>query len=129
MDEARALEVIRPLSEGIDPGTGEILPDAHLMQKPDVIRALHDAMAALEMSRERKQRQRNLPGKAGASWSATEDEQLGAGFDGGVPVAELAKTHERTRSAIHARLVKLGKLDPAGMPERAQEQWRHGIPV
>ncbi|MBA3562965.1 MAG: hypothetical protein H0W33_02940 [Gammaproteobacteria bacterium] len=118
MDEARALEVIRPLSEGIDPGTGEVLPDAHIIQKPDVIRALHDAVAALEMSRERKRRQHDLPGKAGAPWSETEDEQLGAGFDGGASVAELAKMHERTRSAIHSRLVKLGKLDAAGTPAR-----------
>ena len=44
-------------------------------------------------------------------------------FDGGVPVAEIAQQHGRSRAAINLRLVKLGKIDAesAGVRERARK--------
>ncbi|MGH8497069.1 MAG: hypothetical protein ACREVN_13135 [Gammaproteobacteria bacterium] len=110
MDAAHAIEIIRPLSEGVDPGTGELLPEGHVVQKPDVIRALRDTLGVLEAEVERQHRKRNQPAKAGMPWSTSEDEQLANAFDGGTSLADLAKAHERTRLAIHARLVKLGRL-------------------
>ena len=40
MDEGRAREILRTVANGIDPVTGEILPDESPCEKPMVIRAL-----------------------------------------------------------------------------------------
>ena len=50
------------------------------------------------------------PANAGKPWEHTEDDQLKAEFDNGLPIKELAQKHQRTLLAIEARLIKLGKL-------------------
>ena len=40
---------------------------------------------------------------------------VAAGFDAGRTTAELAKLHDRSRAAIEARLLKLGKIDVSAL--------------
>jgi len=115
MDNERALEIISTLASGVDPFTGEVYDPGNVLQNPDTVRALFLAVRALEgTSRRRKGKARNpdLPAHAGSPWSEEEDRRLAAAFDSGLTEKQLAESHERTRGAIQARLVKLGKLEP-----------------
>ena len=54
MDVQRAKELLMVLADGIDPLTGEVLPDDHVCNKGEIVRALHCAVE--ELSRRRKKR-------------------------------------------------------------------------
>ena len=76
---------------------------------PQIIRALFQAIYALQVLRQREKRLAAMPEKAGVSWTAEEDERLVAQAEAGVPIDQLARAHQRTARSIHARLAKLGK--------------------
>ncbi len=114
MDAEKALEILKPLAEGIDPFTGEILPPESLYQNPEVIRALFAATTALQKQMERNRRQTNLPKNAGKPWSEEEDKELAELFDSGKSIEELSVLHQRTRGAIQSRLLKMGRLNLLG---------------
>lgn len=52
MDVQRAKELLTVLADGVDPLTGEVLPDDHVCNKGEIVRALHCAVE--ELSRRRK---------------------------------------------------------------------------
>ena len=52
MDVHRAKELLTVLADGVDPLTGEVLPDNHVCNKGEIVRALHCAVE--ELSRRRK---------------------------------------------------------------------------
>ena len=111
MTPAEAKQIIEVLAGGVDPATGEVLPDDSPLSSPHVIRALFVAAKALELMAAKSVRPAAAaPGNAGKSWTDDEDQRLVAAFDAGTPVAALARTHERTTGAINSRLVKLGRL-------------------
>jgi hypothetical protein len=110
MEINKALEIIKVLSEGVDPYTGEVFPPDSPYQHPDIVRALFKAVSALEYLREKNKRQKTLPEHAGKPWSAEEDNLLINRFDKGISIKELSKVHKRTEGAIKSRLVKLGKI-------------------
>ena len=57
------------------------------------------------------------PENAGKPWNDEEDMLLANAFEAGKRIPELAREHRRTRAAIQARLVRLGKIEPtADMP-------------
>ena len=85
MNAMQAQEILQMLLNGIDPVTGEIFPDDHVCNEPDVIRALHYAIAAL--GKECIQNQQNDNGKsdkarnpsaenAGKPWLPEDDAEL-----------------------------------------------------
>lgn len=127
MDAMRAREILRMLLNGIDPDTGEIFPDEHVCNEPDVIRALHHAIEAL--GRERNQPQQNDDGKAeksrkpltenaGKPWTSEDDGNLIEMYEDGISITEIAAHYKRTRGAIRSRLVKLGiEEDKDRIPE------------
>jgi hypothetical protein len=115
MEITKTLEIIKALSQGVDPHTGEIYPPDSPYQHPDTIRALFEAINALEKMRERSKKQESLPENAGKAWSIEEDNLLIERFDKGVPVKELSGDHKRTEGAIKSKLLKLGKISPADM--------------
>ncbi len=104
------MHIIQALANGGDPVTGEIFADASPYNHPKIIRALFQTLQALEQLHEREQRQKNVPGKAGEPWLDQEDGELIKGFDAGTPTQELAAKHERSKAAIEARLIKLGRI-------------------
>ena len=88
MKAERAAEILRALADGLDPFTGEVLDDGSPLQNPECIRALFAAIETLE-------------GRSS---------DLSTGWN----VADLAKHHQRTRGAVRARLVRLGKINNRG---------------
>lgn len=106
-------DLIGCLAKGIDPISGEILPDASPYNQPAVIRALFQAVHALEQPEAPVHKTPGeRPGNAGKPWSNEEDQQLLVEFDSEIALKQIAASHARSRGAIHARLVKLGKLQP-----------------
>ena len=47
MDIQRAKELLTVLADGIDPLTGEVLPDDHVCNKGEIVRALNCAVEVL----------------------------------------------------------------------------------
>ena len=111
MTPEEAKQIIDVLASGVDPATGEVLPEDNALNSPHVIRALFIASKALErMAAKPARPSAAAPGKAGKPWSEDEDQRLLAGFDAGTPVAALALAHERSSGAITSRLERLGRL-------------------
>ena len=114
MSPIEAQRVIDALANGVDPGTGELLPGDGPLGSASVVRALFVASKALTESSRRTLLEANRPGKAGKPWSPEEDAQLLQAFDGGQEVRELANRHERSAGGIRSRLVHLGRIqEPA----------------
>ena len=107
MDIQRAKELLTVLSDGINPMTGEVLPNTDSCNQADIVRALHAVLLELDKPQKKVRKQ---PGNASKRWTAEEDEQLLQAYRNGAKASELAKVHERTRTAIAARLVKLGEI-------------------
>ncbi|MGZ8227620.1 MAG: hypothetical protein ACXWT3_13440 [Methylococcaceae bacterium] len=110
MSPLEAKKIIDALANGIDPETGEILPDQSTFNSPQVIRALFVAVKALDRESKRTERNNALPDNAGRSWSEVEDNELLAAFDAGTSIKEISAKHSRTQGAIAARLVRLGRI-------------------
>lgn len=104
MDIARAKELLSALADGIDPFTGEVLPQNHICNQPEIIRAFHKVLNAIPLKK------RKLPRNAGKSQTEIEEEKLLDEFDAGMTLFEIAKEHGRTRGAIESRLADLGRL-------------------
>lgn len=111
MDAAQALAVVRSLSNGVDPESGEIFPPESAYQRPQVVRALYEAAAALERQERYDRRKAQMPIKTGEPWTEDEDRKLLAAFDAGRALQELAAAHERTMGAVRARLLKYGRIN------------------
>lgn len=111
MDHQEALRIIKLLADGIDPHTGEVLPESSPYQHPDTVRALYKAAQALEKAPGSSSgKRRSVLENAGNPWTAVEEEALLEGFNGGLSIRALAEKHQRTKVAIRSRLKKLGRL-------------------
>ena len=102
MEIVRARKIIRSLAEGVDPTTGEVLPTENVYNQPEVIRALYT------MLEETASNQQNPFRNAGKPWTEIEDDKLQQEFAEKVHIADIAKEHGRTYSAIESRLEHLG---------------------
>lgn len=107
MDINRAKEILSILAEGVDPTTGEVLPDDSICNKGEVIRALYTVLNCLN----EKKTKNNLPKNAGKPWSADEDAKLKSCFEAGMSKEELCAEFERTPGSISSRIVRLGLLN------------------
>ena len=71
MDINRATELLLALADGIDPITGNRLPDESVYNNPEIIRAIHCLLRQLQA------RSDNAAAvNAGRSWHADEERQL-----------------------------------------------------
>jgi len=119
MTPAEAKQVIDVLARGIDPATGEVLPEDSPLNSPHVIRALFLAAKALELQAGKRERPPSAgtadtkPANAGKAWAEDESQRLAAAFNAGASVADLAKTHQRSTGAITSRLIRLGLMQPS----------------
>ena len=111
MDATQALAVVRSLANGVDPESGEVFPAESPYQRPEVVRALYEAAAALERQERYDRRKAQMPTKTGEPWTEDEDRKLLAAFDAGRALQELAAAHERTMGAVRARLLKYGRIN------------------
>ncbi len=107
MDLQRAKELLAVLADGINPLTGEVLPDSDSCNQADIVRALHAVLMSLEIH---SSRGKSLPENAGKPWTQEEDEILIDAYRNGTTPTDLAKIHNRSRGAIKSRLSKLGEI-------------------
>lgn len=117
MEREQTLRILNALANGVHPATGEQFGADSPYQHPDTVRALFEAVRALESGPARapsQQRAGSMPGNTGLRWTREEEERLAFAFDAGKSVDELARAHNRTRAGIEARLVKLGKTGQSG---------------
>jgi hypothetical protein len=110
MEIQESLDIVRKLANGVHPVTGEIVASDGLYQHPQVVRALHCAIVALEFQQERVRTRRFLPANAGKSWSSQEDAQICGEVKQGIGFQEIAKIHSRTLGSVIARLVRMGTI-------------------
>ena len=105
MNIERAKEIISILAEGIDPITGEVLPDECICNKPEVIRAFYCIL------NEKNIKSKALsPENAGKPWTEENDVELTSLYNSGMKKSELQKHFKRTSASIEARLLKLGLM-------------------
>lgn len=106
MDMQRAKELLTVLADGVDPLTGEVLPEDHVCNKGEIVRALNCAVGALGRKREK-----SLPENNGKPWTDDLDRELCTLFDIGMKKKDLCVHFARTPGAIESRLVRLGKIE------------------
>lgn len=107
MDIIRAKEIISALAEGVDPTTGEILPENSVCNKGEIVRAFYAVLNHLDEKKPKK----NLPTNAGKPWTKEDEVLLVSLYRSGTPKREICKTMQRTESGVAARLVHLGIID------------------
>jgi hypothetical protein len=122
MERDNAAKILQTLADGIDPATGEPFPASSPYQRADVVRALFVAVQELR-GQPRGKASTPAPenpglANAGRAWSQEEDARLGRGFDSGKTIDMLAEEHKRSRFAIEARLVKLGRIEETSTAPR-----------
>ena len=112
MEKSKAIDILKLLADGVHPATGEQLDKDHVINEPEVIRALNSAVETLVSEEKKIMRQRDLPKRVGKPWSENEDKALIKAFDSGLSLNDLVAKHQRTRGAIRTRLIRLGKIAP-----------------
>ena len=110
MNISEAKNVIESIANGLDPETNENLPDQAYLNRPQVIRALFLAVRGLDHLEQLERKGIGLADNAGKPWSGSEEASLLSDYDTGIAGKELSAKHRRTRGAIAARLVKLGRI-------------------
>ena len=76
MDQTQALAIVRSLANGVDPETGEVFAPESAYQRPQIVRALYQAAAALERIERFERRRQQMPQKTGEPWTEEEDRKL-----------------------------------------------------
>lgn len=107
MEREQALRILNALANGVHPATGEQFAPNSPYQHPDTVRALYESIRAMQAAQ--------APGITPNRWTPEEEEKLASDFDAGKSVDEIVRGHTRSRAAIEARLVKLGRLDPSAV--------------
>ena len=124
MEIDKAKEIVSLLAYGINPTTGEVLPDDSPYNHPFVIRALFSVIGGVEVPKkqikqsvEEKQTQNvasSRPKNAGLPWTEELREKVARMFRNGTPIDELAEYFERTSGAILSQLMHQGLIDEEG---------------
>ncbi len=107
MDIVRAKQIISTLAEGIDPTTGEVLPEDSIYNKGDVVRALYTVLNCLDGKKPKKK----SPLNAGKPWSKEDEDLLIDLYQSGTSKKDICNALQRTVTGIAARLVHLGIID------------------
>lgn len=110
MDESAARRIIECLADGLDPTTGELLDPGSPIESPEVIRALHVALRALDRQIQRHKHESESSSNAGKPWYPEDDRSLAEAFNAGQSISVIAKSFRRTEGSIASRLVRIGKV-------------------
>lgn len=102
-----AKEIIATLAEGVDPTTGEVLPDNSVCNKGEIIRAFYAVLNHLDEKKPKK----NLPANAGKPWPKEDEDLLVTLYRSGTTKGDICKALQRTESGVAARLVHLGIIE------------------
>lgn len=116
MDTNTAKKILSQLMKGIDPATGEILPEDHVVNDPMVqeafLVALRSLPAGVETAPEPQQEEnpwvrRNGKLHAGRPWTEEDNRQLLALVEQGVPVEDIARRMSRRVRGVNNQLAAL----------------------
>lgn len=113
-------EILHSLAEGVNPVTGEVLPDG-VLDQPKVIRALFAAERAL---REKKQTDRARPENAGKLWSPEDDAMLRSLYGEGLSDGQIAQRMGRSKYSITLRLERMIFASSPEQREKAMRGYR-----
>lgn len=114
------IQIVEALANGVNPLTGEVLPNESLYNNPEIIRALFTTLSLLKKppkikkTVEQKQNdniENGLPRNAGLPWTQEQKSELASQYKAGIKTPELAKSFERTYGAITAELKKQGLIE------------------
>ena len=108
MDIQRAKELLAVLSDGVNPLTGELLPEDDSCNQVEIVRALNTVLRYLDNQPQKSTKP--SPDNAGKPWTAEDEEALSRMFEQGCTKKEICSYFKRSPGAIAARLVKLGKI-------------------
>lgn len=117
MELQRAKELLTALADGIDPLTGEVLPQESVCNRAEIVRALHCVLNALP--------DKPHPENMGKPWTEEDDAALCRMYDAGVTREALCAHFKRSRGGIVSRLAHLGKIEERGQfyfPSRAAKE-------
>ena len=106
MELKQAKALLTELADGVDPLTGEYLPADSVCNRPEIIRALHCVLRALQ-----ERADGAAATNAGRSWSAEEEARLLQEYGAGLTTETIARRHGRSIGAIETRLSELGQRD------------------
>ena len=107
MDINKAKEILSSLAEGIDPTTGEVLPDDSVCNKGDIVRSFYAILNHLGDETNAK----CMPANAGKAWSKQDDDLLTNLYQSGTSKKDICGILQRTEAGIAARLVRLRLID------------------
>ena len=118
------LKIIEALANGINPLTGEVLPEESLYNSPEIIRALFSTLdfiknppkkqPKIKKTIEQKQTEnieKGLPKNAGLPWTDDQKNELSNQFSDNETFDVLAEIHGRTEVAIFSQLKKQGLIE------------------
>lgn len=121
MEIREAQRIVKTLAQGVDPNTGEVFAPDSPYNEPQIIRALFTVHEFVRRARkppmsadERRRENTDLgrPRNYGLPWTDDARSEVAKGFEDGKSIEDLAATHERTRGAIQAELIRQGLLSP-----------------
>lgn len=139
MNAKDAYTLLETLLDGIDPITGEMLPEEHVCQEPAVLRALHRALAALQNDMEPAEEDNtdvdpalvNKNGRlnAGRPWTQKDLNWLKQLHEAGANMDEMCYLLQRRKRGIEKQLAYLGLVDAKAKKLPAEEKhMRSGMP-
>lgn len=118
------LKIIETLANGVDPATGEVLPNESPYNNPDTIRALFTVIDRIKNPPEKRPKIKKsielkqsenigngLPKNAGLPWTKEQKHKLAEQFKANELLDDLAETHGRTKGAITSELKKQGLIE------------------
>ena len=108
MDIVRAKSILESLAQGVDPLTGEFLPDGSVCNQAEIIRAFFFILH--ELQKPHSKQTKTLPPNAGKAWTAEEESHLCELFEKGLSTREISQALGRTVSGIASRLMRLGRI-------------------
>lgn len=115
MNAKDACIILEALMDGIDPITGEMLPEDHVCHEPAVLRALHKAIVTLRNSDavadDDAMVNQNGRLNAGRSWTQEDLEALKQLHEAGVSMDEMCDLLQRRRRGVERQLFYLGLVD------------------
>jgi predicted transcriptional regulator len=122
MELSEARTIVRTLAQGVHPITGEAFAADSPYNHPDVIRALftvhahaRDRRGRVDVEEKRQLNvERGLPRNTGLLWTEEDRARVASGFKDGQTIEQLATALERSRTAIHAELIRQGLVEPIG---------------
>ena len=109
MEIDRAKELLTILADGINPITGELLPDEDSCNQVEIVRALHSVI--MELDNKNKSQTKKYRENSGKPWTKEEEKQLIDEYHEGLKVKDMANIHGRSNGAITSRLAKLNLSD------------------